>query len=179
MQIIFHGKLAEDYGRHHYIEATSIRDALEGLSRQLEIYSHLPLDKRPAFRVAGHLTVESLEENPEQIHILPAMVGGGGLAKIAIGSLLIVAGIFIPGTQFLISVGVGMVLGGISELFLKAPTLSSEDDPDASKYLGLGNNTTKLGTVRLYAMGRVKITSPHVIAVNVDSNNLVKGEFPA
>lgn len=178
MLITFHGQLAKDYGAEHRIEAGSIREALEALSRQLKIYAHIPLDRRPVVRVAGHLTEESLEEKPERIHVLPAIIGGGGVAKIVIGSLLIVAGVLIPGAQFLIGAGIGMVLGGLAQLFLKAPSLSSEDDPDASKYLGLGNNTTKLGTIRSYSMGRVKVSNPHVIAVNVDSNNLVKGEFP-
>lgn len=178
MQITFHGKLAEDYGAEHRIEASSVREALEALSRQLKIYSDIPLDRRPLVRVAGHLTEESLGENPEQIHVVPAVIGGGGVAKIVVGSLLIVAGILIPGAQFLIGTGIGMVLGGLAQVFLKAPSLSSEDDPDASRYLGLGNNTTRLGTLRSYMMGRVKVSNPHVIAVNVDSNDLVKGEFP-
>jgi len=178
MLITFHGKLAADYGPTHEIKAGSIREALDALSRQLGIYSEIPLDKRPVVRVAGHLTEQSLEKNPEKIDVLPAIIGGGGIAKIVIGSLLIVAGALIPGAQFLIGAGIGMVLGGLSQLFLKAPSLSQEDDPDASQYLGLGDNTTKLGTIRAYSMGRVKVVSPHVIAVNVDSNNIVKGEFP-
>jgi predicted phage tail protein len=178
MQIIFHGKLAQEYGATHFIEANSVREALEAISRQLKIFSEIMLDRRPLLRVVGHPTQESLKEKPEKIDVVPAMIGGGGFAKIVIGSLLIVAGFVIPGAQFLIPMGISLVIGGISQLFIKAPSLSKEQDPDASKYLGLGNNTTKLGTLRSYSMGRVKVTSPHVIAVNVDSSDLVKGEFP-
>ena len=178
MIVKFHGKLADDYGAEHCIEAETIREVLEALFRQLKLYHHLPIDKRPLLRVVGHLTPESLEENAEEIHVVPAIVGGGGVAKIILGGALIVAGSLIPGAQFLIGAGIGLVLGGLSQLFIKAPSLSNEQDPEASKYLGLGNNTTKLGTLRSYSMGRVKITAPHVIAVNVDSNELVKGEFP-
>jgi predicted phage tail protein len=92
---------------------------------------------------------------------------------------MIVAGILIPGAQFLIGSGIAMVLSGVAQLFIKAPSLSKDTDPDASKYLGLSDNTTKLGTLRSYSMGRIKISAPHVIAVNVDANDLVKGEFPA
>lgn len=177
MQIILHGKLGEEYGREHTIQASSIFEALRALSQQLGIHSEIPVDKRPVVRVVGHLTEESLQECPEKIDVVLAMIGGGAFGKIVIGALMIAVGVVTQQT-WLIAAGVSMALSGVAQLFIKAPSLSKNTDPDASKYLGLGNNTTKLGTLRSYSMGRVKITAPHVIAVNVDSNDLVKGEFP-
>lgn len=175
MLITLHGQIGDDYGKTHQIKASSIQDALEGLSRQLKMFEGVPLDARPILRVVGH---DNLTECPDTIDIVPAIIGGGAVGKIVVGSLLIAASFF-PGAQFLLPVGISMVLGGLAQLFIKAPSLSGEKDPDASKYLGLGDNTTKLGTLRPYSMGRVKVTAPHVIAVNIDSNTLVKGEFPA
>lgn len=186
MKIIFHGKFAKDYGKEFEIEAASIAEAIDSLSRQLRFYSDVTIDKRPVACIVGYDTIESLAECPEEINIVPAINGGKGIGKVLIGAALI--GIaFIPGlnvavgfalSTMLMSMGAGLVLSGLTEMFMKAPSLSKESDPDASKYLGLSNNTTKLGTLRSYSMGRVKITAPHLLALNVDSNDLIRGEFP-
>ena len=189
MKITFHGKFAEDFGPSHEIQATSVADAVEGLTRQIGFYDDRPVDERPIARIVGYDTEESLFEKPDEIHIVPAIHGGkGSLGKILLGAALI--GLAFTGVGALslgfatlgsamFGIGVGLVLAGISQMFLKAPTLSKSSDPEASKYLGLSNNTTKLGTLRSYSMGRIKLTAPHLLALNVDSNDLVVGEFPA
>lgn len=189
MKIRFHGKLARDYGPEHEIKANTIAEAVEGLTRQIGFYSDQILDERPVVNIVGHDTVDSLSENPESIDIIPAIHGGSGVGKILVGAALIGlaltgvgAGIALGGMSLsgvFLSVGVGLALSGIAQLFTKAPSLSREEDPEASKYLGISNNTTKLGTLRSYSMGRVKITAPHLLALNVDSTDLIRGEFPA
>lgn len=185
MQITFHGKFAEDYGKTHRIEATSVAEAVEGLTRQLGFYTHKTLDERPVACIVGHSTVESLKECPEEIHIVPAIRGGKGAVKILVGAALIGLALTNPFgwgtliTSTIMGLGVSMTLSGLAQLFMKAPTISKSTDPDASKYLGISNNTTKLGTLRQYSMGRVKVTAPHLLALNVDSNTIVRGEFPA
>jgi len=189
MQIILHGKFAADYGHSHTIQAMSIRDAIEGLTRQLGFYEDRMLDNRPVARIVGYNTPESLQECPDEIHVIPAVSGGKGVGKVLIGAALIGLAVINPviggmvlsqaGVSLLLGIGVSLALSGLSQIFIKAPSLSQESDPDASKYLGLSNNTTKLGTLRSYSMGRVKITAPHLLALNVDSNDLVRGEFPA
>ncbi|TXG77756.1 hypothetical protein E6Q11_02245 [Candidatus Dojkabacteria bacterium] len=184
MKIIFHGKFAEDYGKEHYIEAASIVEAIRGLTEQLRFYGDKTIDKRPAAAILGHNTIESLLECPDEIHVVPAISGGKGIGKILIGAALIAVAIVAApmlGPQIsgiLISMGVSMIISGITDLFIKAPSLSKETDPDASKYLGLSGNTVKLGTLRSYSMGRIRLTASHLLALNVDSNDLVRGEFP-
>jgi predicted phage tail protein len=192
MKIIFHGKFAADYGKEHTILAASIAEAVDALSRQLRFYDDVMLDKRPVACIVGHETIESLAECPDEIHIVPAINGGKGIGKILVGAALIglaltgvggIAAIGIYGATTVgtlaLGIGISLVLAGISELFIKSPSLSKDSDPDASKYLGISTNTTKLGTLRSYSMGRIKMTSPHLLALNVDSNDLVRGEFPA
>jgi predicted phage tail protein len=189
MQITFHGKFAKDYGSNHVIEASSITEAIDGLSRQLGFYTDRFLEDRPVARVVGYNTLDSFEECPERIDIVPAIQGGKGAGKILIGAALIglsfvtagAASPFVAGllTNTLFGIGVSLALAGVAQMFTKAPSLSKETDPEASKYLGLSNNTTKLGTLRSYSMGRIKLTAPHLLALNVDSNDLVRGEFPA
>lgn len=184
MKIIFHGKFADDYGKEHVIQADSIADAIRGLTEQLRFYGDKTIDKRPAAAILGHNTIESLLECPDEIHVVPAVSGGKGVGKILIGvALIAVAIVALPilGPQIsaiIASIGISMIIGGITELFVKSPSLSKETDPDASKYLGLAGNTVKLGTLRSYSMGRVKLTASHLLALNVDSNDLVRGEFP-
>lgn len=189
MKIILHGKFADDYGKEHTIQAASIAEAIDGLSRQLGFYTDAMLDKRPVACIVGYDTIESLSECPEQIDIVPAVNGGKGIGKILIGAALIglaftgIGAIGIVGATTIgtlsFGLGLSLVLAGLSQMFIKSPSLSKQTDPDASKYLGISTNTTKLGTLRSYSMGRIKLTAPHLLALNVDSNDLVRGEFPS
>jgi len=189
MKITFHGKLAEDFGPSHEIHADSVAEAMEGLTRQIGFYDDLHIDQRPVVKIVGHNTEESLQECPDHIDVVPSIHGGKGAGKILLGAALVglsfvpvVGGISLgfAGTlgSAMFGIGVGLVLAGVSQLFIKAPSLSKSSDPEASKYLGLSNNTTKLGTLRSYSMGRINSTAPHLLALNVDSTDLVKGEFP-
>ena len=188
MQITFHGKLAEDYGAVHKIEAGSVREAVTALTRQLGLYSDRLVEERPMLRIVGHETEESLDESPDEIHMVPAVAGGKGVGKVLLGAALIGIAIINPGIGGMIlsqagvslfaGLGVSLMLSGLAQIFTKAPSLSQSNDPEASKYLGLSNNTTQIGTLRSYSMGRIKLTAPHLLALNVDSTDLVKGEFP-
>lgn len=189
MLITFHGKFADDYGKSHRIEAGSVAEAVSALTTQLNFYCDRMVMDRPVACIVGHDTIESLEECPDEIHIIPAVYGGGGFGKVLLGAALIglsfitagAATPFIAGTltSALFGMGVALSLAGLAQMFIKAPSLSRESDPEASKYLGLSNQTTKLGTLRSYSMGRIKMTSPHLLALNVDAQDLVRGEFPA
>lgn len=188
MLITLHGKLAEDFGAEHRIEAASVKEAVEGLTRQIGFYDHLMVEERPVVRIVGYDTESSLEQSAESIDIVPAIAGGKGVGKVLLGAALIGIAILNPGIGGMIlsqagvslfaGLGVSLMLSGLAQLFAKAPSLSGQEDPEASKYLGLSNNTTRLGTLRSYSMGRIKLTAPHLLALNVDSTDLVKGEFP-
>lgn len=187
MKIFFHGKLAEDYGSEHVIMCSNVADGVEGLTRQIGFYSDRQVEDRPVVVIVGCDTEESLLETRDEIHIIPAVYGGSGLGKVLLGAALIGLS-FIPGlgqigtvavSSILMGAGVSLVMGGLMEMFIKAPSLSKSTDPEASKYLGLSNNTVKLGTLRSYSMGRVLLTAPHLLALNVDASDLVTGEFPA
>lgn len=127
----------------------------------------------------------------KEVHLIPAMHGGGGIGKILLGVALIAAVVLMPASAFAIGslagstvagavlgMGLGLVLGGIMQLFMKAPTVSKSEDPAASKYLSSGKNTTAFGTPIIMAWGRVKLF-PHWLSIQVNSNNMVYGTFPA
>lgn len=190
MQIKLHGIFKEAYPGDYEIQADTIAEAIEGWSRQVAFYEHLPYDQRPVVRVVGCDDIDKLYEKTEQIeiHLVPAMMGGGGkFGSILIGAALIGLS-FIPGAQAgtlllgkfatgVLAAGIGMVLSGVMGLFIKAPSVSKSKDPDASKYLGLSNNTTAIGTPIAICYGEVPVEG-HVLALNVDATDMVTGTFP-
>ena len=185
MLIKLHGRFAEDYQTDFEIEAETVAEAIDGWSRQVRFYDDLLMEDRPIARVIGFDTIEKLNAPTEQtvIHVVPAMVGGGGkFGQILIGAALIGLS-FVPGIgqvvqTAILSAGIGMALGGVMGLFMKAPTVSGSNDPEASKYLGLSNNTTAIGTPIAFCLGEVPITG-QVLALNVDSSDMITGSFPA
>lgn len=190
MEIKLHGKFAEDYPGTFEIEASTVAEAIDGWSRQVNFYGDIMVNHRPICRVVGFTTPEELSAPTEQkvIHLVPAMVGGGGnFGKILIGAALIASVFVLPGIGItlssavqgaLLGAGIGMALGGVMGLFMKAPSISKSNDPEASKYLGLSDNTTAIGTVIAICYGENPVNG-QVLALNVDSSDMVSGTFPA
>ncbi len=190
MKIKLHGIFKEAYPGDYEIEATTAAEAIEGWSRQVGFYEHLTYEFRPVARVVGFDTFDSLHEITEQneIHLVPAMMGGGGkFGSILIGAALIGIAVLNPGIGGMVlsqagvgaflGAGIGMVLSGVMGLFIKAPSVSKSKDPEASKYLGLSNNTTAIGTPIAICYGEVPVAG-HVLALNVDATDMVNGTFP-
>lgn len=180
MKIVLHGILAEQFGREHVIQTNVPAEAIEGMSRQMADW---PRDM--VVDVIGFTTEELLyaPTDQEEIHIMPAMFGGGGVVKVIVGAVLIAVAIAFPAlgatvTAALISMGASMVLMGISELLMKAPTTDKSNDPPASKYLGINRNTVAIGTFIPLAYGLIKIAG-HWLSLQSDSNQLVTTSFPA
>jgi len=183
LKIILHGSL-RDYPEME-IHADTVAEAIEGWSRQTNM-GFLRYDERPVIEVLGFDTVESLYEKTdvEEIHLVPAMYGGGGgFGKILLGAALIGAGLLTMGMSVplgtaLIGAGIGTAIGGVMQLFLRAPTLSQSNDPDPSKYLSSGENTTAIGTLISKGYGRM-IIGGHYMSVQVNSSDMVMGSFPS
>jgi len=165
-----------------------VADALEGFSRQYENFPRHMLIEAVGFETEEKLFAPT---DAQEVHLIPAMHGGGAVGKILLGAALIAAVVFMPASAFAIGnlagttvagavlgMGIGLVLGGVMQLFMKAPTISKSEDPAASKYLSSGKNTTAFGTPIIMAWGRVKLF-PHWLSIQVNSNNMVYGTFPA
>jgi predicted phage tail protein len=181
MKVIFHGLLAEKYGREFEIQTDIPSEAVNGLARQLPDW-----DRDLAVEVIDYPTEELLRAptDAKEIHVMPAMYGGGGTAKVIIGAVLFIAGavmMFIPGLQIygmgLMSLGASLMMAGISELSFKAPSVDKSNDPPPSKYLGINQNTTAIGTLIIMAWGRVKLAG-HWLSLQSDSSDLVTTSFP-
>jgi predicted phage tail protein len=187
MQLIFHGILRSLYGPTASIEAESVADAIEGFSRQ-----HPNWPRNLLIEVIGHDTEEKLRERPAEVQLMPAMLGGGGkFTSILIGAAMIglafaTGGVSFTATGALTATSLGgslliggamMILQGIVGLFMKAPRLGKNNDPEASKYLAVNKNTTAVNTPITCAWGRIDLGG-HWLSLQSDSNNLSFGVFP-
>ncbi len=183
MKVILHGSLKEQFIECE-IAGDTVAEVIEGWSRQCGL-ADIPLDMRPVIDIVDFETAESLTEKTDvtEIHLVPAMFGGGGdFGQILLGVALI--GIsFIPGigaalSASILTAGIGMAIGGVLSLFMKAPSVSASDDPDPSKYLGSKGNTTQIGTLIPKGYGRFKIGGQY-LSLQVNSQDMVFGSFPA
>jgi predicted phage tail protein len=178
IKLIPHGIL-KDRHESFAVAASTAAEAIEGWSRQVGC------DKTMLLQAVGFDTEEKLKAKTDvtEIHIMPAMFGGGGaFGKILIGAALIALS-FIPGIGqavqiALLSAGIGMALGGVMQLFMKQPTVSKSSDPPASKYLGSGKNSTAIGTPIGFGGGRMMVGG-QFLSLQVNSSDMVYGEFPA
>mgnify|MGYP001078004198 CR=1 FL=1 len=179
IKVVPHGSA----GQPAVIMASTVAEAIEGWSRQQD-FAAFPLNERPLLEVVGFETEEQMRAPTDvtEIHVAPAMFGGGGFGRILLGAALIVAAVAIPGVSAalagaLIGSGVGMILGGIVQLFLKAPSLGKDNDPEPSKYLGMGGNTTDIGTIIGFGGGRMMVGG-QLLSLQVNSSDLAVGTYP-
>lgn len=179
MKLNLHGELQRRYGDVFEIEARSVADAIEGLSRQLPEW---PRDM--LIDVVGFDTPELLRADTDvsEIHLVPGMFGGSAVGRILVGIALIAVAVFVPGlgttlASIILSMGVGLAMGGVMSLFMKAPSISKSEDPPASKYFGINSNTTESGTPITLAYGRINLFG-HWLSLQADADNLVIGTFP-
>ena len=189
IRIRLHGILKEQYPEFS-VAADSVADAIQGWSQQTNM-RFVPIDDKPIIDVIDYDTEEKLkkkvDENEEiEIHLVPRMQGGGGFGKILLGAALVglsftgVGAIAIGSVGLgsaLFATGLGLLLAGVMQLFMKAPNLENSDDPEPSRYIGSIRNTTEIGTLIPKGYGRFMVAG-HYLSVQVDAKDMVFGEFP-
>lgn len=169
------------------IAANNVAEAIEGWSRQCGM-EQIPLHRRPVIEAVGYTDRTSLLKDVEadRVELLPAVMGGGSFGRILLGAALIASTFILPGLNIalssalkgaLLATGVGMVAGGVLSFFMKAPGLSNEQNPDASKYIGNGKNSVAIGTPIGIGGGRM-LVGGQLMSVNVNATDLVYGAFP-
>lgn len=178
MRLIFHGLLRQRFGESFDMVADTVASAIEGFSRQTDWPSDVLIE------VVGFDTDEKLKTYVDEVHLMPAMCGGGGkFGQIILGAALIAGALLIPGIGHALAIslivsGGLMIVQGVMGLFLKSPSLKSANDPEASKYLPVNKNTTAVGTPITMAWGRIDLAGQW-LSLQSDSTNLSYGVFPA
>ena len=181
MRLIFHGELRKLYGESVVMHADNVGQAIEGFSRQQPDW---PRDMR--ISVVGFDTPEKLKEQADEVHLMPALYGGGGKwGTIILGAAMIGLAFALPGIGIAISAalkvslivsGGMMLLQGVLGMFMKAP--KAEKSEEQSRYLGINSNTVGANTPITMAWGRIDL-HPHWLSLQSDSTNLTHGTFPA
>lgn len=181
-RLVLHGWLKEACPHDVVLDADTVAEAINGLCKMTKAFNPKIGRPRVMIEALGFDTVEALYTPTEQeeIHIVPALYGGlgGGIFKIVVGTVLVVAGLavmtFNPtiGTV-LVSMGASYILGGVLELLSPAPNLDLDGgaDIEASKYLGAPGNTVKIGT-RIPLLYGEHIAYGHFLSFNVDAKDV-------
>lgn len=184
VRVILHGQRAR---AELEVDVETAYEALEALGTQLRPYDDLPLELRPAVRVVGFPTLEDLQAplpaDTRVLHLVPAMRGGNGkfFKTLLVAGLLVVAGALLGGPigAGLILAGIATAVSGVVGLFMPTPKASKgPSDPEASKYFGSNTNTVAIGTPIGIAYGRC-VRFGHILSINVDAQDMVRGQFPA
>lgn len=193
IKIILHGYLRKLVPDSIVISGSTVAEVINGFCRQTKAFDVPPDQDRHCIQVVGYSTRDSLfEKLPDgvtELHLVPEFSAGkGGFFKIIIGAVLIAAAIYMPasigavglfGTEttiagLLTNMGVSLVLGGLLEMLSPAPKYTSqktEGDPEASKYLGAGQNSVRIGTRIPLAYGEVKMYG-HYLSFDVDAKDV-------
>lgn len=189
-KIILHGYLKKLAPQGLEFEATTAKEAIEGLCRQVKAFQGVLGQAKHKVRILGFRTAESLvvPTDEEVLHLMPVLGGGkSGFFQIVIGAVLIavaiwnpmgIAALTIAGSttvgSVMFSVGLALVLGGVAQMLSPAPSIDTTSDPEASKILPTQQNTVKIGTRIPLGYGRHKVYG-HYLSFNVQSTDVITG----
>jgi predicted phage tail protein len=193
VKVIPHGSLKGRYPEME-IDGATAAEVIEGWSRQTDM-ADMPIDKRPLIEVADFssqgLLFDRLPEGTTELHVAPAMFGGGGgVGRVILGAAVAVVGIVmvaLPGaglTQMigidLIITGVGIAMGGVMQMMMRSPKMDSKssNDDEGSKYINGATNSTAIGTRIGYGGGRMRVGG-QFLSLQVNSSDMVYGQFPS
>jgi len=123
VEIHLHGALATEYGECHKFQINSVRQGIRAMTCQFKGFR-----KRIA-SASWHVFSNRRSINKDEIDLMgarridiyPKLKGaGGGIVKAIAGVALVAVG-FVTGQPWLVSIGVSVALGGISEMLAPSP----------------------------------------------------------
>ena len=156
--IELHGALGERFGRYFKLQVDTAREAAHAIAEQLPEFKRFMLTAEQAgMRFAIFLDEQTKERNigeddldnitdAQTIHIVPRLMGSGGKAmgwlQVVAGAVLIGVGVFVPGMQWAIGAGVGLMVGGAASLLMPTPKLDVRDEDGNRANYGFGGAVT-------------------------------------
>lgn len=180
--VYFHGHLKE-FGEEFRLDADNPAEAVKALCLQIEgLEETIKAGNWHVFRGAledrdtdteESLTVSFGEKS--EMHIMPAVEGANdGVGSFIIGAVLVVAG-SLTGQAWMVSMGVGMMVGGIVQMTMKIPTADMDNEGPDKKSSFLFNkptNTSTQGVAIPRGYGRVLVGSV-VVSSSVTAEQLL------
>ena len=148
--IKLHGVLAEKFGDQYELSIDTIREATYALGCQIKEFKQFMLEadqKGLKFAVftdkvdkATNVSEEGIDNytGASVIHIVPQVVGAGGdggFFQVIAGAVLIglsFVPFLAPISPYLMSAGIGLMIGGAASLLMPTPDVEGKD-PDGNK----------------------------------------------
>lgn len=148
--IRLHGVLGERFGKEFYLDIDTIREATYALGCQIKEFKQFMLEadqKGLKFAVftdkvdkATNVSEEGIDNytGASVIHIVPQVVGAGGdggFFQVIAGAVLIglsFVPFLAPISPYLMSAGIGLMIGGAASLLMPTPDVEGQD-PDGNK----------------------------------------------
>ncbi|MGE6408805.1 MULTISPECIES: tail assembly protein [unclassified Psychrobacter] len=156
--IHMHGVLADKFGEFFRLDIHSAREATHAIASQLPEFKRFMLNaEQNGMRFAvfadevneqGNLGESELDNMTAAsvIHIVPKIMGAGGdafgWAQVIAGAVLVGVGVFVPGMQWAIGAGVGLMIGGAASLLMPTPELGEQDEDGNRPNYGFGGAVT-------------------------------------
>lgn len=148
-----YGKLGALFGREHRLAVSSVREAVRALTIMLpgfERWLETSQERGVAYTVFNgkrNLDEQDLKLNGvhDVIRIAPVTIGSkkAGVFSVILGAALIAAAIWLPGigiaaSNFMFKVGVGLALGGVSQMLSPSGTRGMTTTEDTRKSYSFG-----------------------------------------
>ena len=152
--IHLHGVLADKFGEFFRLDIQSAREATHAIASQLPKFKMFMLRaEQEGMRFAVFADEKNLGENDidnmtaaSVIHIVPKIMGAGGdtfgWLQVIAGAVLVGVGVFVPGMQWAIGAGVGLLIGGAASLLMPTPELGQQDEDGNRANYGFGGAIT-------------------------------------
>ena len=179
--------MIKKYGRTHVINGNTTQELFRGLSCKLgdRFKNEVRAGKYYLFRgkIKGEDYVDTLEvpmnlsDNVTELTVKVATKGNGPVARIVIGVVLIVVGVFTSwaGGAYLIQAGIALALGGVVQLLTPVPKVNSSANQAGSNPSFIFNgtvNVTEQGGPVPVVLGRMRRAGCVVLSAGLTVENL-------
>ena len=184
--IYLHGSLGKTYGRDPIvINADTTYLVMQGLicrfgNKFKQIIRdgqwHILKGKKANKDDMGAEEVQFTLGKTSELHIIPAVSGKSAVARIIIGVVLIIVGVW-TGNPYAIQAGLALVIGGAVELLTPKPKINSTQQAGQNPsfmFNGAVNVTEQGGPVPII-LGRVRHCGCVVLSAGLTTENLTTG----
>jgi predicted phage tail protein len=190
--IKLYGELGKRFGKIHRFMVKTPAEAVRALCAnfpEFERYMLKAHEKNVGFHVwNGRHQLDNADESRDpasgDIKIVPVIMGANATTRIIIGSVLVIAGIAANMTgvgaaasPYLISAGVGLMLGGVIELLSPVPKIKEPEERPENKPSYLFNgpvNTTNQGHPVPVGYGRLLIGGG-IVSAGISIDQIMAG----
>lgn len=180
--VCLHGGLKK-YGRRFRLHAATPAEALRALFVQLDGLRREISDGLYQVRWRGKDCDEETaradlgQGGDGVLHIVPRVAGAGRVGQIIAGVVLLVIAYVFPVTAgYLVPAGVGLIVGGVAQFFIKQPKMDLGEGAKQSRNTAFSNldNTAAQGRPVPVAYGRAVYCGSRVVSQGVESRRLAE-----